>query len=196
MARAATWCTDALHAEGGDWNAPIPGLEWTVRQAVAHAAEACLWYAIDLSAGATELTTVEQRVKPDGEPAALVSTLTTCASMVVSVLRSVPPTQRGYHPFGVADPSGFAAMACDELLIHTDDALRGLGHVVAPPEDLCALTVRRLFPWVPDVGDPWVELRWANGRIDLPDRPSSNMWQWHCAPLAEWDGINPNASSV
>lgn len=102
-----------------------------------------------------------------------------------------PATARGFHPFGTADPSGFAAMACDELLVHTDDAARGLGLAFEPDPTRCERTLRRLFPWAPDDVDPWTALRWANGRLALPGRPRLERWRWHCAPLEEWDGRSP-----
>lgn len=97
---------------------------------------------------------------------------------------------------GAADPSGFAAMACDEILIHTDDAARGLGLVFRPPTDLAERVLHRLFPWVTDVDDPWEGLRWANGRIALGGRERLSGWTWHCAPLDEWDGTSPTRPSA
>jgi hypothetical protein len=107
------------------------------------------------------------------------------------VVDATPPGTRGWHPFGLADASGFAAMACDELLVHSDDAARGLGVPFAPPDELAEATLRRLFPWAPDGVEPWPGLRWANGRADLPGQPRQVDWRWHCAPLEEWDGLNP-----
>jgi hypothetical protein len=191
--RAARWCADTLTAHPGDWDAAIPDLKWTVRQAMAHATQCCLWYAVDLSAGAADLETWELTVKVEAGPAALIATMGTFSLITSLAIDAAPSTQRGFHPFGTADPSGFAAMTCDELLIHTDDALRGLGASATPPPDLCDATVRRIFPWAPTDVDPWDALRWANGRIDLPGLPRDRRWRWHCAPLSEWDGTNPNA---
>jgi hypothetical protein len=86
--------------------------------------------------------------------------------------------------------SGFAAMACDELLVHTDDAARGLGVPFTPPDGLVLATLTRLFPWAPGT-DPWPALLWCNGRVALPGLPRQSRWAWHCAPLEEWDGLNP-----
>jgi hypothetical protein len=179
-----------------DWTVGVPDLEMTVAGVVAHASETGLWYAIDLSAGGAELdATVEHRVKADGPNAMLVDTMTTYARVLAAVVDASPATARGFHPMGAADPSGFAAMAGDEYLVHTDDALRGLGEEFAPPEELAAVVLARLFPEVPglfaDVDrdeDAWSRLRWANGRIALGDRPRRRGWRWHCAPLEEWDG--------
>jgi Mycothiol maleylpyruvate isomerase N-terminal domain len=56
---------------------------------------------------------------------------------------------------------------------------------------LARAIVERLFPWAPVGGDPWPALLWANGRIELPGHPRQARWRWHCAPLEEWDGVNP-----
>jgi uncharacterized protein (TIGR03083 family) len=193
VALATRDCKDLLSSvvEWG-WDVPVPELDWTVAQVVAHAAETCLWYAIDLAAGGKDLQSVEHRVKPDSPPHDLVDTLVAYATVVARVVDGAPPDSRGFHPAGLADPSGFAAMACDELLIHTDDAARGLGVEFAPSRELCDRTLRRLFPWAPSGVDPWDGLRWANGRIELPGhRRLPAGWRWHCAPLDEWDGTVP-----
>jgi hypothetical protein len=83
-------------------------------------------------------------------------------------------------------------MACDEMLIHTDDAARGLGLAFTPGGELAGRVLARLFPWHdPGPEDQWQLLRWANGRTDLPGRPSQQGWRWHCAPLPDWDGRPP-----
>jgi hypothetical protein len=111
------------------------------------------------------------------------------AAVLAEVARAAPPEARGYHGAGMADAEGFVAMGCEEILIHTADIAQGLGLSFRPPDELTARVLRRLFPWAPTDGDPWAELRWASGRIALPDRPRLGPdWYWHCAPLAEWDG--------
>lgn len=187
--RAAGECVTFLGASiDADWDALVPDLDFSVIGVVAHAAEGCLWYAIDLAAGGKDVEPVEHRVKTDNGSAAVLQTLKTHAAVVASVIEAAPTTSRGYHPMGSADPSGFAAMACDEMLIHTDDAARGLGLAFNPAQDLAEAVLRRLFPWVTDVTDPWEQLRWANGRIALGDLPQVSGWAWHCSPLDEWDG--------
>jgi len=89
----------------------------------------------------------------------------------------------------MADPSGFAAMGCDEILIHTADIAAGLGVVFQPTADLSARIVDRLFPWAPTDIDQWQTLLWANGRTWLPYLGhQEDNWYWQCAPLSEWDG--------
>ncbi len=160
----------------------------SVVEVVGHTAEGCIWYGIDLAAGGADLQPVEHRVKTDEAVADVIETLRTYAAVLAAVVDTSPPTARGFHPMGMADPSGFAAMACDEMLIHTDDAARGLGSVFDPAPNLVEPVLHRLFPWVTGDADPWSQLRWANGRIALPDQPRLSGWAWHCAPLSEWDG--------
>ena len=174
-----------------DWNVQVPGLELTVAQVVAHVADTCLWYAIDLAAAGADLKIVEHKVSPAGTPAELVEAMRTYATIVAAVIDSTSPDARGFHPFGMADPSGFAAMACDEMLIHTDDAARGLGLVFEPSSGLVERVLRRLFPWVEAEGDPWHLLQWANGRIALKGQAKLEGWRWHCAPISEWTGLRP-----
>ncbi len=180
----------------GDWQASVTGLDFSVVGVVAHAAEGCLWYAIDLAAAGKDLRSVEHRVKTDTSPADVVDTLAAYAEIVAAVIEAAPATARGFHPFGMADPSGFAAMACDEMLIHTDDAARGLGLAFHPDDDLAAAVLQRLFPWVSSITDPWEQLRWANGRTDFGEQPRLSGWAWHCAPLEEWDGTSLAATRL
>jgi hypothetical protein len=175
-----------------DWGGAVPGLDFTVASVVAHAANGPLWYALDLWGGPGDDAAFELKVTPDAANAALVVSLRSAARVCAASVDAAPPEVRGFHPFGAADASGFAAMACDEMLIHTDDAARGLGLVFTPGSELAGRVLARLFPWhAPGDDDPWQLLRWANGRISLPGRPDQQGWRWHCAPLADWDGNQP-----
>ncbi|PPK64379.1 maleylpyruvate isomerase N-terminal domain-containing protein [Actinokineospora auranticolor] len=189
----ATECLDFLHTHAGeDWEAPVPGMDFTVAGVVAHTSTSLLYYGADLAAGARELSTTEVKVRaaPPGE---LIRTLGMAARVLAAVVDSSPPEARGWHPWGVADPSGFLGMACDELLVHTADAGRGLGVEFVPREAHSRALLARMFPWAPDDLDAWQTLLWANGRADLPGHPRPQDWRWHCAPLSEWDGTRPVA---
>jgi hypothetical protein len=90
----------------------------------------------------------------------------------------------------MGDAAGFLAMACEEILVHTDDIARGLGLVFRPADEgLVRRVAARIFPWAPADADPWNALCWGAGRIALPDRPRLGLdWWFHPAPLSEWDG--------
>ena len=189
LRQSARTCTTFLtSALDGSWDSPIPEMDWTVSQVVAHVAEVLLWYSFDLSAGPRELNPMDMTVRPTENPENLIATLTAGATLLGHVVDGIQPGQRGWHPDGLADASGFAAMGCDELLVHTHDAAAGLGLTFEPPTVLSHLVLRRLFPWAPEDSQPWPTLLWANGRIALPDRPRQAGWHRHPAPLSEWDG--------
>jgi uncharacterized protein (TIGR03083 family) len=171
-----------------DWDRPIPEMTWSVREVVAHIAEVLLWYSTDLAAGPKELSTMELKVRPGDPPDQLIATITAFSETLAHVVDGVPPGQRGWHPDGLADGTGFSAMGCDELLVHTHDAAVGLGLEFEPPEVFSRMVLRRIFPWAPRDTDPWETLLWANGRTALPGLERQVDWHRHPAPLSEWTG--------
>ena len=109
----------------------------------------------------------------------------TGSAILAAVVRTTPPEARAYHPTGTADPAGFAAMGCAEVLVHGEDVARGLGLALDPPREVCARTMARLFRHVGDVADldPWTALLWATDRVEIPGRPKQTGWRWRGAPL-------------
>lgn len=196
LRRTAEECSRFLEISAdADWLVPIPDMTWNIAGAVAHTAQGLLWYSSDLAAGPSELSTMEVNVDSGSEPEELIRTMRTVSKVLAGVVATVGPGARGWHPFGIADTSGFVAMACDELLIHTADAASGLGREFTPPAEIAEATLRRLFPWAPADIEPWAGLNWANGRTELPGLPRLTNWRWHCAPLSEWDGTDPSVSA-
>ena len=111
------------------------------------------------------------------------------AGVLAVVATASAPTVRGFHTMGRPDPSGYIAMGCVEIVVHTDDISRGLGATYRPPAALCQRVVARLFPWAPTDIDSWTALQWATGRLELPGYGHTPAnWAWHASPLAEWDG--------
>lgn len=194
---AAESCERMLEAHlGADWDVPVPDLDFTVSTVVAHVARTCLWYTVDLWGGADAAFDVH--VLADAPHERLLTSLTAAARALAAGVDAAPADTRGSHPFGSPDPDGFAAMACDELLVHGDDVARGLGASFAPDLDLAAGVLCRLYPWhaAKPGEDPWKLLLWANGRIDLPGRSRQDLWRWHPAPLDEWDGSASGGTSA
>lgn len=190
---AAALCQRLLEpALGADWSVAVPGLDFTVASVVAHAAEAPLWYSVDMWSG-RDNAAFEVKVIATSDNGSLLASLLAAAAALAAGVDVAAPQTRGFHPFGSPDPDGFAAMACDELLVHGDDAARGLGLAFEPDRMLAAAVLARLFPWhrLAPHDDAWRVLLWANGRVDLPGRQRQVRWRWHCAPLGEWDGAPP-----
>jgi uncharacterized protein (TIGR03083 family) len=178
-----------------DWSAPVPDLEFTVASVLAHVTQAMVWYPLDLWGGPEENAALTVEVRTDAGNGNLLAGLGAGARVCAAAIDAAPADLRGFHGFGSPDPSGFAAMACDELLVHGNDAARGLGLRLAPGPDLAGAVLARLFPWHAPGEDHWQTLLWANGRIDIEGRPMQQRWRWHSAPLAEWDGRAPGTKA-
>ena len=190
---AAELCRQLLEpALNADWSAPVPDLDFTVTGVIGHAAQAALWYPIDMWSG-PENASFEVKILDDTGNVRVLASLLGASQVMAAALDAAPPTLRGFHPFGSPDPSGFAAMTCDELLVHGRDAAQGLGREFGGDARLASSILARLYPWhsVGAGDDPWQVLLWANGRVSLPGREDQRRWRWQCAPLSEWDGLAP-----
>lgn len=164
-------------------------LRWTCAKTLAHTSDALSWYAANLARRSTtsgEMPYLSARAKPPF----MIDCLRSAGALLAAAVRDAPADARGFHSWGRPDRSGFAAMGCDEVLIHGWDLAQGLGLEFSPPEQAVERTLRRLFPWAPasDEADPWDALLWANGRQALGERKRETKWLWHCAPLDEWNG--------
>jgi hypothetical protein len=196
VCETASACRRALKpAAGVDWDRSAGDLEWSCRTTLVHILAALLYYAINLATRSTE-------PRPSGQAdsslpvSELLDALEGRAALLAEVCAAAPPGARGAHDWGMPDASGFAALGCDEMLVHTSDIAAGLGTSFDPPREVCARVLARLFPWAPPDKDSWKALRWANGRGPLGERPRlSPNWVSHPAPLDEWDGLDPNVPS-
>ncbi|GAA2662648.1 MULTISPECIES: maleylpyruvate isomerase family mycothiol-dependent enzyme [Actinosynnema] len=166
-----------------DWAVPVPDLDWTVAQAVAHLVDCLRWYALDLAGGPEEMDCWVEATDATADPAMLVRVVRAQSEVLAATIDASPPGHRGWHPSGLPEAAGFAAMACDELLVHTWDAGRGLGAEFTPTGRQAAGTLARLFPQHEVGADAWRTLLWANGRVELPGRPAQAGWKWRGDPL-------------
>jgi hypothetical protein len=172
-----------------NWSVAAGDLEWDCRRTLDHVVDTLFLYSAYLASRATGRITPPRNGDPSASPERLLASVCVAAAIFTEVARAAPAGTRAFHPAGIADLSGWIALACEEILLHTDDIAQGLGLVYRPPDDLSARILARLFPWAPTDVDPWAALRWAAGRAALPDRERLGPdWYWHCAPLSEWDG--------
>lgn len=200
MARSVELLVDALKpALDADWNVPAGPLEWTCWETGEHLADDLFFYAAQIGSlrpladdyvrwgysrrrpeGPENTITVDV----DAGPAALLGALEAGGGILAAVVRSTPPSARGFHVFGASDPEGFAAMGVVETLVHAHDLALGLGVDFTAPADLCARTLHRLFPDVQADAEPWETLLWATGRGELEGRERREKWRWYGAPGA------------
>lgn len=181
-------------AVGADWDTKAKDLDWSCRRTLDHIIDSMLLYASAVAIRATERS---HWIPPrNGDPGAsiseLLATLESSAAMLELVCAASPPPVRAFHPSGLSNADGFRAMACSEILTHTDDIARGLGLIWVPSDDICERILQRVFPWAPDAAEcsnRWDVMRWCCGRAALPIRARlDEKWWWHAAPIAEWDG--------
>jgi hypothetical protein len=86
------------------------------------------------------------------------------ATGLAAVAAVTPPGVRAYHVTGPSSAADYAGRACVELLVHTDDALSGLGVAFEPPADLCQRVLAQQFPEAVASGSAWHSLLAVKGR--------------------------------
>ncbi|WP_035798937.1 maleylpyruvate isomerase N-terminal domain-containing protein [Kitasatospora mediocidica] len=180
-----------------DWHVLADDSDWDCWEVVEHICDDLFAYAGQLAPKRPPLDThvpiAYQSRRVGGPPATifadpkagqagLLQVLDATRAFLTALVRTSSPDVRAHHVFGVSDPEGFAAMGVVEVLAHGHDVALALGLDWAPPADLCARVLRRLFPDVPEGGDPWATLLWATGRGTLPGRARLNRWRWDGRP--------------
>ncbi|OEU88397.1 hypothetical protein DB35_18985 [Streptomyces abyssalis] len=185
---------------GADWSVKAGSLEWDCWETVEHLNDDLFGYAAQLTPDNPPLTDSIPfgftRRQPDGPanvvfadrdagPEGLLRVMEACGSLLTAMVRTAPAELRAWHPYGVSDSAGFAAMGVVETLVHVHDVAQGIGVPWEPPEDLCRRVLVRLFPDVRVDAAPWPALLWATGRTDLPGHPRRTEWRWYGEPAPE-----------
>jgi hypothetical protein len=161
-----------------DWSVTAGDLEWTCRHTAGHISDDLFSYASQVVARPIDTyLPVEAALDPAATPEQLVQCVAMCGELLRLAVAAAPAIARAWHPYGTSDPDGFAAMGITETLVHTYDITRGLGQAWAPPREVSAAVVARLFPGAP-AGDPSAVLLWCTGRTALPDHPRRTAWRW------------------
>ncbi|WP_432844176.1 maleylpyruvate isomerase N-terminal domain-containing protein [Dactylosporangium sp. CA-092794] len=203
--------SDVLHAVGrvreafGDvpddgWDRPAGTLSWSCWETVEHMADDLFAYAAQIApadAPQEAYLPFVWRTMRDGGPSStifverkagtlgLLRALDACAAMLAGVIDAAPPSRRGWHPDGLSDPEGFAAMGVLEVLVHAWDVADTVERPWDPPARLCQAVLDRLFVDLPPHQNPWETLLWATGRTALPGHSPRTSWRWDGRPLAE-----------
>jgi hypothetical protein len=101
---------------------------------------------------------------PDATNQEVIDSVVPVATGLAAVAAATPPDVRAYHVTGPSSAADYVGRACVELLVHTDDALTGLGVAFTPPADLCLRVLAQQFPDAARPGSTWHALLAANGR--------------------------------
>jgi hypothetical protein len=169
MRRVLSPATDA------DWEHRAGDLQWTCMLTAQHVAHDLLAYAAQVvSSAATSYLPLDLSIRPDTAPDAVLDVVYACGRLLESAITGSSPNDRAWH-WGPTDPSGFAALAVTEVLVHSYDLTQGLGLWWRPPRRLAAAVLARLFPDSP-AGEPAEVLLWSTGRIELPGHPRRSSW--------------------
>ncbi len=161
-----------------DWSVPAGDVEWSCRQTAAHIADDLFSYASQvLARPVVGYLPVEAVVEERGTNVEVLEVVVMCGDLLRLAVAAAPSEARAWHPCGVSDPDGFAAMGILETLVHGYDIAQGLGVEWLPPDALCAPAVERLFPDAP-AGSPGQVLLHCTGRLPLGDRPRLVEWRW------------------
>lgn len=185
-----------------DWHVLALDSEWDCWETIDHIADDLFAYAAQLGPRPTPQTsylpfayTIKHEggpalsvwAKPDQGNAGSIKVLAASGALLAAMVQVSPPQLRAFHPFGVADPEGWAAIGLVELIVHMRDVAGALGASWQPSEDLCGRILDRVFAplTLPQGGSRWQTLLWATGRAEWGGAPRLEKWRWWCAPLAE-----------
>jgi uncharacterized protein (TIGR03083 family) len=162
---AATTAEAALRPVADrDWSVRAGPLEWDVEQTVTHMIGATAKYTLYLASRCEHFIGLAVTRWPDATNEEVIDSLVPVAAGLAAVAAVTPPGVRAYHSTGPSSASGYVGRACVELLVHTDDALCGLGVAFAPPGDLCRRVLAQQFPDAAGSGSAWHGLLAVNGR--------------------------------
>jgi hypothetical protein len=163
--RAAELCADALTPWiNSDWSIAAGCLEWDVERTIVHMVGATAKYTVYLASGCRHFIALSCSRFDNATHAELVESIRPVAEGLANVAEWVPASAVAFHATGIKDGAGFVSMACEELLLHTHDALQGLGGVFSPNRDLAAAVLASAYPNARAGRDPWSSLIAASGR--------------------------------
>jgi hypothetical protein len=150
-----------------DWSVRAGPLEWDVEQTITHLIAAVAKYTLYLASRCEHFIGLSVSRWPDATNEEVVDSLIPVATGLATVAAATPPGMRAYHVSGPSSAADYLGRACVEILVHTGDALTGLGVAFAPPAELCWRVLAQQFPDAVAAGrydDPWRALLAAAGR--------------------------------
>jgi hypothetical protein len=147
-----------------DWSVRAGPLDWNVERTITHMIGATAKYTLYLASRCEHFIGLSVTRWPDATNEEVIDSIVPVAKGLAAVAAVTPPHVRAYHVTGPSSATGYVGRACVELLVHTDDALSGLGVAFGPPADLCRRVLAQQFPDAAGAGNAWHGLLAANGR--------------------------------
>jgi hypothetical protein len=150
-----------------DWSVRAGPLEWDVEQTITHLIAAVAKYTLYLASRCEHFIGLSVGRWPDATNEEVIDSLVPVATGLATVAAATAPGVRAYHVAGPSSAADYLGRACVEILVHTDDALTGLGVAFAPPAELCQRVLAQQFPDAVAPGrndDPWRALLAATDR--------------------------------
>jgi hypothetical protein len=164
IAAAATAQAALRPAAGRDWSVRAGPLEWDVERTITHMIGATAKYTLYLASRCEHFLGLAVTRWPDATNDEVIDSVVPVATGLAAVAAVTPPGVRAYHASGPSSAADYVGRACVELLVHTGDALTGLGAAFDPPLDLCRRVLAQQFPGAARPGDAWHALLAATGR--------------------------------
>jgi hypothetical protein len=164
VAAAATAEAALRPLAGRDWSVRAGPLDWDVERTITHMIGAAAKYTLYLASRCDHFIGLSVTRWPDATNDEVIDSVVPVATGLAAVAAVTPSGVRAYHVTGPSSAADYVGRACVELLVHTDDALSGLGVAFAPPADLCRRVLAQQFPDAAGPGHPWHGLLAANGR--------------------------------
>jgi hypothetical protein len=149
---------------GRDWSVQAGPLEWDVERTITHMLGATAKYTLYLASRCQHFIGLTVRRWPDATNDEVIDSVVPVATGLAAVAAVTPPGVRAFHATGPSSAADYVGRACVELLVHTDDALSGLGVAFTPPADLCRRVLAQQYPDATGAGDSWPGLLAATGR--------------------------------
>jgi hypothetical protein len=164
VAAAATAEAALRPVVGRDWSVQAGPLEWDVERTITHMIGATAKYTLYLASRCEHFIGLTVTRWPDATHQEVIDSIVPVATGLAAVAAATPPDVRAYHVTGPSSAVGYIGRACVELLVHTDDALSGLGVAFEPPANLCQRVLAQQFPDAAGPDSAWHGLLAANGR--------------------------------
>jgi hypothetical protein len=168
---AATTAEAALRPVADrDWSVRAGPLEWSVEQTITHMIAATAKYTLYLACQCEHFIGLSISRWPDATNQEVIDSLVPVATGLANVAAASPPGARAYHVTGSSTAADYVGRACVELLVHTDDALTGLGVAFTPPAQLCHRVLAQRYPDAAGPGSPGPDDAWG-GLLAATGRP-------------------------